>query len=102
MIREIDALLRRQPDLGRLRADVEELRGSLKTLHADAPGASTLTTAELRVLPFLTTHLSYREIGDRLYLSRHTIKSHAMSVYRKLNVTSRDGAVRRARELGIL
>jgi LuxR family maltose regulon positive regulatory protein len=102
MVREVDSILRRQPDLGRLPADVEELRLSLKTMHAHAPGASTLTAAELRVLPLLTTHLSFREIGDRVYLSRHTVKSHATAIYRKLNVASRDGAVQRARELGLL
>jgi LuxR family maltose regulon positive regulatory protein len=102
MLREIDPLLRRQPDLGRLGAEAEELRASLKTMRADAPGASTLTTAELRLLPYLATHLSFREIGERLYLSRHTVKSQAMATYRKLNVTSRNGAVERARELGLL
>jgi hypothetical protein len=54
----------------------------------------------LHVLPYLATHLSFPEIGDRLYLSRHTVKSHAMAIYRKLNVTSRNDAVERARELG--
>ena len=102
MLREIDAILRRQPDLGTLPAQVEELRASLKTMRADAPGASTLTEAELRLLPYLATHLSFREIGERLYLSRHTVKSHAMAIYRKLNVTSRNDAVERARELGLL
>jgi LuxR family transcriptional regulator, maltose regulon positive regulatory protein len=102
VMREIDALIRRQPDLGRLIGDVEELHATLRMVRVEAPGASTLTAAELRVLPLLTTHLSFREIGDRLYLSRHTVKSHAMAVYRKLNVTSRDGAVQRAQELGLL
>ena len=101
MLREIESLLRRQPDLGTLPSEVEELRGSLKAIHAEAPGASTLTEAELRVLPYLATHLSFREIGERLHLSRHTVKSHAMAVYRKLNVTSRNGAVERAGELGL-
>ena len=67
-----------------------------------APGASTLTEAELRVLPYLATHLSFREIADRLYLSRHTIKSHAMAIYHKLSVTSRTDAVERASALGLL
>jgi LuxR family maltose regulon positive regulatory protein len=94
MLREIDALLRRQPDLGTLPAQIEELRASLKAMHADAPGASTLTTAELRVIPYLGTHLSFREIGQRLYVSQHTVKSHAMAVYRKLNVPRRSGRTR--------
>ena len=102
MLREIESLLRRQPDLGRLPAEVEALRASLKTMRASAPGASTLTVAELRVLPYLATHLTFREMGDRLYLSRHTVKSHAVAIYRKLNVTSRNDAVERAHELGLL
>ena len=102
MLREIDVLLRRQPDLGTLRAQVDELRASLKTMRAEAPGASTLTEAELRLLPHLATHLSFREIGERLYVSRHTVKSHAIAIYRKLNVSSRTGAVERAGELRLL
>ena len=102
MLREIDGLLRRQPDLGTLPAEVQELRSSLQTMRAHAPGASTLTEAELRVLPYLATHLSFREIGERLFLSRHTVKSHAMAIYRKLNVTSRNDAVERAGALGLL
>ena len=71
-------------------------------MRADAPGASTLTEAELRVLPYLATHLSFREIGERLYISRHTVKSQVMAVYRKLNVSRRHDAVERARALGLL
>ena len=54
------------------------------------------------MLPYLATHLSFREMGERLYLSRHTVKSHAVAIYRKLNVASRNDAVDRARELGLL
>ena len=102
MLRETDALLRRRPDLGTLSSQVEELRAGLKTMRAKAPGTSSLTEAELRLLPYLATHLSFREIGERLFLSRHTVKSHAMAVYRKLGVTSRNAAVGRAGELGLL
>ena len=102
MLREIDSVLRRQPDLGTLPAEVDELRTRLRTMHVDAPGASTLTAAELRLLPYLATHLTFPEMGERLYLSRHTVKSHAMAIYRKLSVTSRGDAVERARELGLL
>jgi LuxR family maltose regulon positive regulatory protein len=102
MVREIDSVLRRQPDLGTLPAEVDELRGRLKTMHVDAPGASTLTAAELRLLPYLATHLTFPEMGERVFLSRHTVKSHAMAIYRKLSVTSRGDAVERARQLGLL
>ncbi len=64
--------------------------------------AGHLTPAELRVLRLLPTHLSFREIGEHLFLSRHTVKTEAISTYRKLGVTSRSDAVRRAGELGLL
>ena len=102
VLREIEAVLRRQPDLGVLLPEVEDVRLRLKTMRADAPGTSSMTAAELRMLPYLATHLSFPEIGERLHLSRHTVKSHAMAIYRKLNVTSRTDAVHRAREVGLL
>ena len=102
MLREVDAVLRRQPDLGVLVSQAEELRSSLTAMRAQAPGASSLTAAELRLIPYLSTHLTFREIGERLYVSHHTVKSQAMAVYRKLSVTSRNGAVERARSLGLL
>jgi LuxR family maltose regulon positive regulatory protein len=64
-------------------------------------GATSLTAAELRVLPLLSTHLSLREIGERLYISPHTVKSHTNSIYRKLEVTSRSEAVTRTHQLGL-
>jgi DNA-binding CsgD family transcriptional regulator len=61
-----------------------------------------ITAGENRVLRCLPTHLSSTEIASLLGLSRHTVKSHTRSIYLKLEVSSRDAAVRRARELGIL
>ena len=102
MLTEIDALLRRCPDLGTLSAQAIELREQLGAPGHSVPGASALTAAELRVLPLLATHLSYREIGERRFLSRHTVKSHTMAIYRKLDVNSRSQAIERAREIGLL
>jgi LuxR family transcriptional regulator, maltose regulon positive regulatory protein len=102
MLDEIDAILRRCPNLGILVEQAADLRSSLSAAGRDVPGVSPLTEAELRVLPLLSTHLTFREIGERLYLSRHTVKSHAMSIYRKLGVGSRGAAVERAREIGLL
>ena len=50
----------------------------------------------------LPTHLSFPEIAAQLFLSPHTIKSEAMSIYRKLGASSRSQAVGRSRELGLL
>jgi ATP/maltotriose-dependent transcriptional regulator MalT len=93
---------RRRPDLGTLQRQAAQVASTLTTAGRNAPGVSSLTAAELHLLPLLTTHLTFREIADRLYLSQHTVKSHAMAVYRKLGVTSRGAAVDRARSIGLL
>ena len=61
-----------------------------------------LTSKELEVLGLLATRLSRREIGQRLYVSLNTVKTHQRAVYRKLGVEDRSAAVNRARELGLL
>ena len=103
LMREIDELLRQRPGLGTLVGQAQKLRLQLSTQRGTGrAGASALTAAELRLLPLLSTHLSVPEIAAELHLSRHTIKAQAMSAYRKLGVTSRDQAIARARELGLL
>jgi len=103
LMREIDELLNRRPDLGTLVGEARALRTQLSADHAPSvPGASSLTGAELRVLPMLATHLSFPEIGAELFLSPHTVKSQAMSIYRKLGASSRSQAVACSRELGLL
>jgi ATP/maltotriose-dependent transcriptional regulator MalT len=68
---------------------------------ADGP-APALTERELAVVRLLPTELSQREIGATLYVSLNTVKSHVRSIYRKLDVDTRDDAVARAREIGLL
>ena len=55
----------------------------------------TLTPAEVRLLPLLATHLTFPLIAERLGVSRNTVKTQAISTYRKLGVTSRNEAVAR-------
>jgi LuxR family transcriptional regulator, maltose regulon positive regulatory protein len=93
-------ILRERPDLGVLGDDVKQL--ILRATTGFVPAESGLTTAELRLLPLLTTHLTFREIGERLNLSLNTVKTHATSIYRKLDATSRSTAVERAAELGLV
>jgi LuxR family maltose regulon positive regulatory protein len=61
-----------------------------------------LTRSELVVLRALTGPLSERDIARELYLSHNTVHSHARSIYRKLGVSSRAEATRRARTLGLI
>jgi len=56
----------------------------------------------LRLLPLHATHMSFPEIAVKLFLSPNTVKSQAMSIYRKLGASSRHQAVTRSRELGLL
>jgi LuxR family transcriptional regulator, maltose regulon positive regulatory protein len=103
LMREVDELLRRRPDLGKLTGQARALRARLSEERGSGvPGASALTAAELRLLPMLSTHLSFPEIAGELFLSPNTIKSQAMSIYHKLGAASRSQAVARSRELGLL
>jgi LuxR family maltose regulon positive regulatory protein len=102
-MREIEEILQRRPRLGTLVGEAQNLRTRLATeRRSSGQGASSLTTAELRLLPMLATHLSGPEIAAELFLSPHTVKSHQVSLYRKLGTSSRSQAVARARELGLL
>ena len=65
----------------------------LTTVPAQIGRGTTLTAAEMRVLQFMPTHLTYPQVGTHLFLSANTVKTHALSIYRKLGVTSRDQAV---------
>ena len=103
LMREIDDVLRHRPDLGTLVGEVAALRSQLaRQRGTGTPGASTLTTAELRLLPLLTTHLSFPQMAEQMFLSINTVKSQAFSIYRKLGAASRNQAVARAREVGLL
>jgi LuxR family maltose regulon positive regulatory protein len=99
---EIDEIMRLRPDLGMMGDQADELRQQLRSFHGGARGPSTLTAAELRLLSLLPTYLSFREIGERLFVSPNTVKTQAISIYRKLGVSSRSAAVGTARELGLL
>jgi LuxR family transcriptional regulator, maltose regulon positive regulatory protein len=102
MLWEVDDLLSRRPRLGLLRDQAAELHTQLDAMRMDAVGSSSLTAAEVRLLRLLGTHFSFREIGGQLYLSQHTVKSQAMSIYRKFGVSSRSDAISHAHDLGLL
>ena len=101
-LREAETIIRRRPALGSLTTQLVEVRGHLADATSTLLGSSSLTNAELRVLPFLPTYLSFQEIAERLMISRNTVKTHAMSIYGKLWASSRGEAVERAVEMGLL
>lgn len=102
VLREIDDIVRARPRLGVLVEQHQTLRAQMADAPTGAVTASSLTAAELRLLPLLQTHLTFREIGERLFASRHTVKTQAISIYRKLGVSSRGDAMRVASEIGLL
>jgi LuxR family maltose regulon positive regulatory protein len=99
-----EARARITPDLRssivhRLFDDVET---SMRSMVSNGGSHAALTSAELRVLQFLPSHLTFPQIGQHLFLSGNTVKTHAMSIYRKLGVRSRADAVARAESLGLV
>jgi hypothetical protein len=72
LLREARIILHQRPHLGVLPAQAAQLQSRLDTLRDTTTGAATLTSAELRLLPLLSTHLTFREMGERLSLSQHT------------------------------
>ena len=83
--------------------------GIVNTMHTcpcpchQASGlAEPLTESEIRVLRYLPTNLSAREIADELFLSWYTVKTHMRHLYAKLGTHTRHETVDRARALGLL
>ncbi len=103
LLREIDDILRQRPNLGTLVDEVSDLRATLAAMvDAAATGGPPLSPAELRLLPYLQTHLSLPEIASRLFVSHNTVRSQVGSIYRKLGVSSRSEAVEHATKTGLL
>ena len=103
ILEEARGILATRPALGVLGDGVERLEQEIAAMpQAQDRVSSGLTRAELRLLPWLSTHLSFKEIGERVHVSRNTIKTQAISVYRKLGVSSRSEAVTIAEDLGLI
>jgi LuxR family maltose regulon positive regulatory protein len=102
LLREIDDILLRRPSLGVLVEQVNEVRSLLSSNPVTESGPLPLTSAELRLLPYMQTHLTLGAIAERLYVSRNTVSSQVTSIYRKLGVSSRREAVAEATTIGLL
>ncbi len=103
VLTETEEVLELRPQMGSLAEDARELHDRVEASSGSTGAwAMSLTAAELRLLPYLATHLTFPEIGDRLFVSRNTVKSEAVSIYRKLGVSSRSRAIECAVEVGLL
>ena len=89
-------------ELPELVARVERRLRLVPSRATRAPYEEDLSDRELAVLRLLATDLTQREIGEALYVSFNTVKTHVKSIFRKLDVAARPDAVSRARELRLL
>ena len=103
ILTETERVLELRPHMGSLIESARELHNRVEaTSGSGGAWAMSLTGAELRLLPYLATHLIFPEIASRLFISRNTVKTEAVSIYRKLGVSSRSQAIERAVEVGLL
>jgi LuxR family maltose regulon positive regulatory protein len=103
MVAEADRARRMEGECAHLNDQLDRLADALDAAATPLGLAVTpITAAELRVLTYLPTHLTLQEIADATHLSRNTVKSHAVAIYRKLDASSRAEAVAAAREGGLL
>jgi NarL family two-component system response regulator LiaR len=73
--------------------------GVINTLEIEKLG---LSKREIEVLNMLASGLSNQEIGDQLYISLATVKTHVSKLYDKLEVKRRTQAIEKAKRLGII
>lgn len=104
----LSALLERRVQVGiedpERRATVERLlaeRGAPPSAAGRERPAEPLSPSELRVLELLVAGLSNKEIGERLFISLNTVKTHLRRVYAKLGAKGRAEAIREAHALGL-
>jgi LuxR family transcriptional regulator, maltose regulon positive regulatory protein len=81
---------------------LRDLNGSDGARVLPAELLEPLSAREGEVLRFLPTMMSNADIASELFVSVNTVKTHVKSIYRKLDVTRRQDAVRRARQLHLL
>ncbi len=103
LLAEASRFARKTPDTGAFRQWFDDAWAYADTLaESSLAGPSSLTIAELRILRFLPSHRSFRQIAEQLGVSTNTVKTQAHAVYRKLGAASRSEAVAHAVAVGLL
>ncbi|MFL5898971.1 MAG: LuxR C-terminal-related transcriptional regulator [Solirubrobacterales bacterium] len=101
LLDEAAVIARRIKDAPTLQRWISESVSSASTA-SDGNGRPLLTPAELRTLQYLPSHLSFREIAEKSFVSPNTVKTQAQAIYRKLDASSRAEAVEHASGAGLL
>ena len=84
---------------------VKEVRvreGGPFLLNADKRKELGITPREHEILGLIAEGLSNREIGERLFVSENTVKTHSSRLFEKLGVNRRVQAVQRGKDLGLI
>ncbi|RBB97679.1 helix-turn-helix transcriptional regulator [Pseudomonas sp. MWU12-2115] len=112
VIQPFDALIREYPDWLRSQLHASPaLAGQPLLAHfplvatrpvVESAAAEQLSSRELAVLRLIAQGCSNQEISEQLFISLHTVKTHASHINSKLGVERRTQAVARAKELGVL
>jgi LuxR family transcriptional regulator, maltose regulon positive regulatory protein len=106
LLAEAHATLEDCPDAGSVGPSLAAAERALRAPSRSAPRPGgrrdELTEREIAVLRLLVGELSRRQIADALYVSLDTVKTHIRGIYRKLGAGSREEAVARARERGLI
>lgn len=97
LLDEAERQLAELPDGDRLELAIVACR----TSGGEPPGES-LTAAELRILRYLPSHLSFPQMAKAAFVSPNTVKTHVRSIYRKLDASSRQEAIERAEQAGLV
>ena len=103
LLEEARTIVEAYPDAGVIPALIERQERELKgSRRRETALTEELTARELAVLRQFDSDDSYRQIGQGLYVTVNTVKTHVRSIYRKLGVSSRDEALERAREKALI
>lgn len=102
--RAIDLLaeLRAELELSRARRLLDALSVSPEARRADGAAAAGLTPREIEVLRLVAEGLNNQAIGERLFVSEHTVHRHVANIFTKLSVSSRAAAVAQAARRNLL
>lgn len=72
------------------------------TLDTEKLKSLGITNREHEILGLIAAGLSNREIGEKLFVSENTVKTHSSRLFEKLEVNRRTQAVQKAKELGLI
>jgi LuxR family maltose regulon positive regulatory protein len=98
---ELDEIAAKAPVEATGILDAAALRAATRVFPTRV-GLVQLTARERMFLEHLATGAGLAQIAQKLFISLNTAKSHTRSLYRKLEANSREDALRRAAELGLL